>query len=683
MTDWDTGAVYGANRGSIITFDETYTIGSVAFAQTMEKGYSGSTNNVKVTYWTEDGTQHVVFASQLTSKVSNTHRYYVAQLPEPIEAKKIKVDTSGFGNQTMSELKFYEYSSLEDEVAALFADDLRVKLSEVATLEVIEALMVRANTPDEVSGDDHPNKATLLKELELAKALLLDANLSEVIVSLDATLRDNGGAIGISNAWQSLGAVARPSTDAAGESKSIVVYMGSSDANTQVEVTFLQTFGQPGQYMKGSTVIKPGRTEIVIPEIFTADVEKGGAVMAKVRSGSTDATIQIRLSNIDEIPHLNVNQLDEVEMKVAIGTYLNELEAYVAKLPTLYPDSVSETDKLNNVYPYDAQTSVLNSTDIEGNRFTLTVPATQILKSIQSGLSTKEAQIERIYQALMAWEQELLVTYAKKGVFESVQDFNGNGEIDESDNAYYQKHKAPVTRLNVKYQRMVMGAAAYASSHHVGVGYGETLNFMRGIPYVFDESNQVINGDTAKLYGALMGHEIGHVVDIKNRTYAETSNNLLASITDTMLNQDNSKTAGSMTELYKKVTSHTYGLSTNRSVVLGMLWQPHLAYENESTYKMLITNFDGDLTNDSYFAKLNRAYREMSAEEIADGDRDQWLIRLSSKVVGKDLSDFYEAHGLVSNQTTLAYVSQFEKETRPIQYLNDEARRMRLARTSA
>ena len=97
---------------------------------------------------------------------------------------------------------------------------------------------------------------------------------------------------------------------------------------------------------------------------------------------------------------------------------------------------------------------------------------------------------------------------------------------------------------------------------------------------------------------------------------------------------------------------------------------------------MLLTNFDADLENDSYFAKLNRAYREMTAEEKANGDRDQWLIRLSSKVVGKNLASFYGAHGIIANETTLAYVSQFEEEIRPIQYINDEARRRRLAGTA-
>src|SRR5699024_7612515 len=122
---------------------------------------------------------------------------------------------------------------------------------------------------------------------------------------------------------------------------------------------------------------------------------------------------------------------------------------------------------------------------------------------------------------------------------------------------------------------------------------------------------------------------------------------------------------------YEKVTSNTLGLSTNRSVVLNMLWQPYLAYEDNSTYKMLLNGFDSNLDDDSYFAKLNRAYREMTAEERANGDRDQWLIRMSSKVVGKDLTGFYEAHGIIANATTLEYVSQFPKETKKIQYIND------------
>ncbi|HAX73993.1 MAG TPA: hypothetical protein DCY20_10760 [Firmicutes bacterium] len=689
VRDWDTGSAYNSNRGSIIEFDQSYKIGAISFAQSLEQGYKHSVTEAKITYWTEDGVQHVVRKTGLNRNVSNTHNVYTIYLDEPIEAKKIKVDVAGYGGsyQSMSELRYYEYDSLEDDVKALFTDVLRIQLVEGVTQEMIDSLVERANTPDEISGDEHPKKATILKELELANSLLNDQQVSENIVILDATLRDSGSALGMTNAWQSLGAVARPGTTDSNMSKTISVYMGSTDPNTQVEITFLQAYGQPGQYLGGTTIIKPGRTEIVIPQIISADVEKGGVVMAKVKSGSTDATIQIRLSQTTEIPHLNVQHLinDETkvsEVKVLIETYITQLKTYVNELPSQYPSQVTDADKLNNIYVYNEKTSVLNSTDIEGDRFTLTLPATQVLAGIESGLSTMEQKVERVYEALLAWEQEMLVTYAKKGVFESVQDFNGNGTIDSEDTAYYNQHKAPTTRMNIKYQRMIMGAAGYASSHHVGIEIESVAGLLQGVPFKFDVNGNMTNATSAKLYGKLIGHEIGHVVDIANRTYPETSNNLLPALRMTMQNQDSPLTSGAMTELYRKVTANTYGLSTNRSVVLGMLWQPHLAYEDHSTYEMLLTNFDGNLTDDSYYAKLNRAYREMSNEEKQNGDRDQWLIRLSSKVVGKDLSDFYLAHGIVPNVTTLQYVSQFEKETRPIQYINDEARRRRLEGTA-
>ena len=38
--------------------------------------------------------------------------------------------------------------------------------------------------------------------------------------------------------------------------------------------------------------------------------------------------------------------------------------------------------------------------------------------------------------------------------------FDQDGAITSADTQYYNKHKAPTTRLNVKYQRMIMGAAS-------------------------------------------------------------------------------------------------------------------------------------------------------------------------------------------------------------------------------
>lgn len=690
VNNWDTGAEYKADRGSEITFNDTYTIGSIGVGLTLEDGYNINPYKVKITYWDENGDKQEEYTQSIEWKKSNDRYYLMVTLNNPITTNKIKVDFAGYGGTThaVSELKFYEYDSIADDIKDLYEDDLRMILKDSVTQEQLNKLLERLNTADPISNEYHPNQEILLKELDTAQKLFNDKKVSEKITKLDASIRtDNvGPSLGMENSWQSLGSVAKPGIDEEGTAKQIAVYMGSTDKNTKVDIVFLQNYGMPGQYISRVYTISPGRTEITIPEIISANVEKGGQVMARVTAGSTEADVQIRLSGVTEIPNLNVNNIindsskvDEV--KENIKTYISTLKAYVKDIENQYPSEASEEDNKNNIYLYDETTSILNTTDIEGDRFTLTLPATEILKGIQEGLNGDEnAEIERVYNALLAWEQEIKVAYAKKGVFEEVQDFNGNGEIDSEDNAYFNKHKAPLTRLNVKYQRMMMGAAAYASSHHIGVGFNSS-EYIQGVPYKFDENNNVINEDEAKLYGVLMGHEIGHAMDIGDRIYAETSNNLLAAITGTMTNED-SPYVGAFREVYEKVTSNTIGLSTDRQVVLNMLWQPYLAYEDDSTYKMLFTDSDADLSNDSYFAKLNRAYREMTAEERADGDRDQWLIRMTSKVVGKNLTSFYEAHGIIANATTLEYVSQFEEETRPIQYINDEARRQRLAGTA-
>lgn len=690
VNDWDTGATYGSNRGSEITFNDRYTIGTIAFAETLEQGYGMSLNTIKVTYWDENNVKKQVYTSNFQTKVSNGHKYYIVKLPEPITTNKIKVDTSGYGGskQTMSEIRFYEYDSLADDIKNLYTDNLRLVIKDTVTQPMLDKLFERLNTPDPISNEYHPDKEVLTKELEVAQKLFNDKEVSEKITKLDASIRTDktGPSLGMENSWQSLGSVARPNAANSEDSKRIVVYMGSTDPNTRVDISFLQTYGQPGAYQSKVVTISPGRTEITIPSIISADVEKGGQVMARVTSGSTTADVQIRLSGVTEIPHLNVNNMINdsskiVETKAEIRRYINELKSYMGNIESLYPTEVTEKDKLDNIYLYDEKTSVLNSTDIEGDRFTLTLPASEILKGIEEGLAgDEEAQVERVYNALLAWEQEVQVGFAKKGVFEEVQDFNKNGLIDDEDRAYFNKHRAPLTRLNIKYQRMIIGAAAYASSHHIGVGFGSS-QYIQGVPYKFDESQNVINKEEAKLYGALIGHEMGHAMDIGDRIYPETSNNLMVAITGTMTDE-NSPYVGVFPALYEKVTSNTIGLSTDRSVVLNMLWQPYLAYEDDSTYKMLFTDVDGDLSNDSYFAKLNRAYREMTSEERANGDRDQWLIRMTSKVVGKNLTDFYEAHGIIANQATLDYVSQFPKETRKIQYVNDEARRQRMAGTA-
>lgn len=677
----------GGWKAPVIEFDREYTVDRVNLVlnQAIDVpyiydskivGYDESGKRI------EAGNEYNKWAS--TDK--NGKKYFEFKLDKPITVKKIQVVANVYPQNTntisISEIKVYEADNIEQEVAALYEDEFRVKLNADVTQEKIDDLRKRVNTMDPVSFEYNPNRTYILNELNTAEKLLNEADLSNEIISLDPTITTNSNSVslGMGNDWQSVGAVARPGKDENGNPEKLVVYMGRNNSSAKVQIAFLQTYGQPGEYISQVKELKVGRNEIEIPSIISEDVEKGGQVMVRVEGGNENTQVKVRIANATQIPHLNVNNIindaqQETEVKNRIRAYIKELKKYVSNLPNMYPDTVTPQEKLNNIYTYEPTTSVLNNTDIEGDRFTLTMPATEILRGIEGGLNGNEdAEVERVYNALLAWEQQMQITFAKKGVYESADKAPSKEE--------YEANKAPQTRMNIKYQRMMMGAAGYASSHHVGVGFGGVADYMRGIPYKFDENQNVTNPDEARLYGALIAHEIGHVTDIGSRTYEETSNNLTVSLTSSMLNETPSNLGSVYKKLYEKVTSNTLGLSTDRNVVLGMLWQPYLAYEDDDTYKMLFTDNDTDADNDSYFAKLNRAYRTLTEEEKNNADRDQLLIRVTSKVAGKNLSNFYLAHGIVPNAETLAYVSKFPEETRPIQYINDEARRQRIAGTA-
>ena len=182
-------------------------------------------------------------------------------------------------------------------------------------------------------------------------------------------------------------------------------------------------------------------------------------------------------------------------------------------------------------------------------------------------------------------------------------------------------------------------------------------------------------------FGWGISHEVGHKADIGKRIYGETSNNILALMTQTFdgVSKSRLELNNIYPRIYKKVTSNSVGVSQDIATLLGMFWQLHLAYEPGYTSQMLKDN-----TN-SYYAKMNRLYRNLTDTE-KKLDKDQLLIRKASEAAGKDLRKFFASWGLIADENTSVYLQQkFSKdevETRKIQYLNDEAYRRRLEKTA-
>lgn len=162
-------------------------------------------------------------------------------------------------------------------------------------------------------------------------------------------------------------------------------------------------------------------------------------------------------------------------------------------------------------------------------------------------------------------------------------------------------------------------------------------------------------------------------------TYSETSNNVLALLAQTFDDKTHSRLEGStMDKIYEHVTSNSLGIPSNVFERLGMLWQLHLAYDDDFTGSMLKNNSDADLSNDTFYAKISRKYRALSSSDpINSLPKDQMLVAMASSVVEKDLRDYFKAWGveITPELNSIMDSKNYEKESRKIQYVNDEARR--------
>lgn len=190
LDDWQSGTDYAA-YAPIVTFDAEYKMDNIIVvpADTQRYGY----NLTRINYWGEDGVAKSTGNIRLSAKRdSNQKIYYEIDLAQPIDAKKVQVcfATVGYARQiTIAEMKFYYYDDLEKQVAELFKDDLRVELVDGVTEERIKSLEDRANTPDEYSGELHPNLNVILSDLDYARTILNDTAISDTVI-VDQTVNN-------------------------------------------------------------------------------------------------------------------------------------------------------------------------------------------------------------------------------------------------------------------------------------------------------------------------------------------------------------------------------------------------------------------------------------------------------------------------------------------------------------
>ena len=528
---------------------------------------------------------------------------------------------------SISEMAFYKSDSLAEDIAALFADGTFTALKPGVTGEQISALSARL----EAKADFYLDLARLRDELKLAQALLAgDASaLGAVKSSFQSRDGSKDSQYGQSaSALQPLGVTARAGA-------TVAVY-AQLPTDAPVYVTFTQFFGESGIWKGESVRLVNGRNYITVPKIGSLDAERGGPLYLTYAGANPEQIrLQVRVdSNSFAMPVLELSGwygMDETARKDAIRTYVTQLESYVAALNSAAP-----------------QTDIRNATEISTPSVLLSIPASQALAGLKGTNRGVEEMVDAMYQNVLAWEDVLFVANKVQGIIPAGTTMAG--------------YRYPMTtRQNIRYMRMFAGAFMYAAGSHVGVGWGSTTGLVCGRPVSVTGQNR-----DNSLFGWGIAHEIGHNMDKLGK--AEITNNIYslavqaydgaAMTLPTRLTKSNIWAA-----VYDKTSAGRPGSAGSVFVQLAMYWQLHLAYDN----------------GDQPLNFFNQFFTSWKNKEYGSYTYDERVALIASKIVNRDLTEFFTRWGLVlSDGVKQALASYPAKEARAIWYLNDNSYTARL-----
>lgn len=659
--DWDYGGAYPDNvKGVTVELDDIYDIGMITFAEPVDLG---AYSYVTVQYWDESGTKQRAANVSILQKTSGSRKYYMIKFKEPLKTAKLQIGVGryngGLRKVTISEIRLYEYDSIEQDILNLYSDDLHISLKDGVTEKTIQELQNRLDTKDSVSGEYHPERELLQTELDTAKKLLETGGLGGVLqVNPNITpKKDSEISVGGLNAWQPLGVTA-----AAGEE--LIVYVGNpgmkDGASTSLQLVFTQYHSESGKFFAAQN-LKIGRNEITVPKISSVDAEKGGALYVQYNGNNDKDCYAVRVSGGVQFPVLNLYHVsDKKEREKRIAAYVQELKSYVDELEAQHRKLHDGSQNEAVAYGYDARECILNTTDIQTDKMMFSIPASQVLAGLGSNHETTLAD------TVQAMDDMLTLFYQHKGLTDSF--------AEGTDSTVIAKNHLPYQYLNIRYMRMFSGAFMYASGNHIGIEWPETKGMMGGVPVVATEKGEYVSG---RYFGWGIAHEIGHEINQSAYVHAEVTNNYFAVLAQAK--DANNTVRFQYPNVFQKVTSQTTGYSDNVFTQLGMYWQLHLAYDRDYNFKTYDTY--QEIFEKRFFARVDSYARNTGLAPAPggvaltlDGDRDQNLMRLASAAAQRDLSDFFIRWGMTPDRATLAYIKQFAPEERAIYYVDDEAR---------
>ncbi len=661
--DWDAGYTYPDDKKApIVTLDAEYEMDTVVVIPDEMQPYelTGAT----LQYWTNDGKKTTLKTTMRRKVSSNKKVYYTFQTAEPFKARKVQLllgNTYGHASRiSVAEMKFYYYDPIENEIMGLYTDTYHVVLRPEVTLADIEKLRAKLQVKDTVSGEFHPKKAELETELDNAVKILKDGGLQDDILMVDTkdTAKSDGHITfrGGLNTYQPLGVTAL-----AGET--LTVYVGGQTVRngdaTRLELILSQYHGSSKAVFKSLGYLKGGPNEITVTALDDMNLERGGQLYVEYTGAFGAEQYGVRVSGGHSAAVLDLSDTDDIAERVRLA------KAYLTKVEKQNQEAASRHSQDHAQYGWDPKNCIYEGTDILTRYGMISTAAAQVLAGLGGG--SLDAMAAKLEQSMRAFDEMMVLFYQHKGL-------SGDAEAP----AY---NRMPVSRINIRYQRMFAGAFMYAGGKHIGIEWPELAGMMGGVPMNAGSDGSYTG--TGQYFGWGISHEIGHEINEGAYAVAEITNNYFAVLGQAR--DTNDSVRFDYDDVFKKVTSGTKGKASNVFVQLAMYWQLHLAYDlGGYNYKTFDDN-EEQLEN-LFFARVDSYVRNPESAPGAEGneltlsgaDTDNKLMRLATAAAQKNLLAFFRRWGLEPDAGTVYYAGQFPEETRGIWFANDESRAVQL-----
>ena len=649
---WDDGN-WARSKTVFASFSQPVDISSVIWVPRLDGDYANYLRLYTVTVWREGddlkGPGTLVSPDPLRGGSAADHATWLgvrnnpgvtkfAVLPfEPVTdvvQVSITIEQVGYSAVSLSELMFMEYDpahSLPDNIAALFANELRTQLAAGVTQSDIDGLKARLNSGEI---NYYLNPETLADELVLAQELLDTQSTSGVV--LNGVQSRSSGAD--SAKYSQGGSDLQPLGVAAKAGEEITVYASGIPDGAELTVFATQFNAEVSAWRAKAGTLVNGRNILTVPAIGSQATERGGSLYLTY-SGANPEQIQLHVRRAVDIPVLELSDWYDLNVdarRTRIGAYVDELTRYVAA---------------QNITNSNAQTKTTNVTEISTPTVLLSLPAAAVLGA---NSASRDSKVENLYQDVLAWEDLMHICKTTQGI-----------------NNTYEKNDM-TSRQNIRCMQMFAGAFMYAAGSHIGIGYGSCAGMVSGLPIAKLPAGAAANS----LFGWGIAHEIGHNMDKLGQ--AEITNNIYSLMVQTYDGADNTfqsrlEKSGKYPAIFTKTAQSQPGVSNDVFVQLGMYWQLHLAYDgaqNDEHGPMWFYN--------QFFLDWKKGTYTAGAQSY-----DDRVALTAAGVVKKDLTEFFERWGMSLSPEAKKTLADYAAEPRALWYLSDQSRRERLSGSNA